>query len=79
VTDNVLAAIITSIATAASTAGVAITALVLNNKRFDLIEKRLDSIERRIDGFDRKLDVIQTDLKQFYKDIAQLRARTGLE
>jgi hypothetical protein len=72
VTDNVLAAIITSIATAASTAGVAITALVLNNKRFDLIEKRLDAIER-------KLELIQSDLKQFYKDIALLRARTGLD
>lgn len=71
-TDNIIVAIITSVATAASTAGVAITALVLNNKRFDLIEKRLDAIERR-------LELIEGDLKHFYKGIAQLRARTGLE
>lgn len=78
-TDNVIAAIITSVATSASTAGVAITALVLNNKRFDLIEKRIDAVERRLDTIERKLELIQSDLKQFYKDIAQLRARTGLE
>jgi hypothetical protein len=71
-TERVIAAIITSVGTSASTADVAITALVLNNKRFDVIEKRLDTIER-------KLELIQTGLKQFYKDIAQLRARTGLD
>lgn len=67
-TDNVIAAIITSVATAASTVGVAITALVLNNKGFDLIEKRLGSVER-------KLELIESDLEQ----VAQLRARTALD
>ena len=69
---NLLSAIVTSIATAGSTAGVAITAIVLNNKRFESLERRLESIER--------------DLKEFFKaeaehdrEIARLKDHTGLK
>lgn len=41
--------------------------------------ERFKSIEGRLDKIERTLEVIQTDLKQFYKDIAQLKARAGLE
>ena len=43
--NNLAAAIVTSISTAASTAGVAITALILSNKRMDRLEVRLEKIE----------------------------------
>jgi hypothetical protein len=41
--------------------------------------ERFKGIEQRLDKIERTLEVIQADLKQFYKDIAQLKARTGLE
>jgi tetrahydromethanopterin S-methyltransferase subunit G len=65
---NSLVVIIASVAGSASTAGVAITALVLNSKGFDLIDKRLDSIER-------KLELISSNLER----IEQLSARTCLD
>ena len=43
--NNLAAAIVTSISTAASTAGVAITALILSNKLMDRLEVRLEKIE----------------------------------
>lgn len=83
---NLLTAVVTSICTAGSTAGVAIVALVINNKRFDLIEKRLDSLEHRIDRLDARLDRIEGDLKEFYRvqaehatDISRLKDRTDLK
>jgi hypothetical protein len=54
--SNILVAVITSVTSAASTAGVAITALVLNNKRFDLIEKRLDKMESKLESIDTRLN-----------------------
>ncbi|MDQ2840552.1 MAG: hypothetical protein M3Y72_05840 [Acidobacteriota bacterium] len=84
--DSLLAAIVTAVATSASTAGVAITALVLSNKRFDLTEKRFESIdkrfdliEKRLDKIERTLELIQSDLKEFYKDITRLKAKVGLD
>lgn len=59
---NLLAAVVTSISTAAATAGVAITALVLNNKRFDLIERRLDKIEARLDAIEARLNEMTVDI-----------------
>jgi len=46
---NLLAAIVTSLCTAASTSGVAITALVLSSKRMDRIESRLEKIETALE------------------------------
>ena len=63
---NILIAVITSVTSASATAGVAITALVLNNKRFDLIERRLDKIEG-------KLEAIDTRLNEMTLDIAKLK------
>ena len=59
---NVLTAIITSVTTAGSTAGVAITALVLNNKRFELLEKRLDKIEAKLESIDGRLNEMTIDI-----------------
>lgn len=49
------------------------------DQRFIGIDQRFASVEQRLDKIDRTLDVIQADLKQFFKDIAQLKARTGME
>jgi septal ring factor EnvC (AmiA/AmiB activator) len=49
------------------------------DQRFIGIDQRFAGIEQRLDKIDRTLEVIQADLKQFYKDIAQLKARTGME
>jgi hypothetical protein len=48
VDSNVVVAIVTSVSTAASTAGVAITALLLSNKRIDRLEVILDRNLERI-------------------------------
>jgi peptidoglycan hydrolase CwlO-like protein len=59
---NLLTAVITSVSSAASTAGVATTALVLNNKRFDLIEKRLDKIEAKLESIDARMNEMTVDI-----------------
>jgi hypothetical protein len=59
---NILVAVITSVTSAASTAGVAITAIVINNKRFELLEKRLDKIETKLEGIDTRLNEITLDI-----------------
>jgi hypothetical protein len=46
---NLLAAIVPSLCTTPSTSEVAITALVLSNKRMDRIESRLEKIETALD------------------------------
>jgi hypothetical protein len=58
--SNLVVAIVTSITTAGSTAGVAITALMLSNKRIDRVEARLDRVEMRLEaGFEK----VQTALE----------------
>jgi hypothetical protein len=46
--SDLIVAIVTSVCTAGSTAGVAITALILQNKRVDRIEAKIDALENRI-------------------------------
>lgn len=46
--SNLVVAIVTSVCTAGSTAGVAITAIILANKRMDRIEVKIDALENRI-------------------------------
>jgi hypothetical protein len=74
---TILTAIITSVTSAASTVGVAITALVLNTKRFDLIERRMDRLEesfvKRLDRIDAKLEGIDARLNEMTIDIAKLK------
>jgi hypothetical protein len=45
VDSNLLTAIVTSVCTAGSTAGVAITALLVQSKRMDRVEGKLDKID----------------------------------
>ncbi len=65
-----------AIVSASSAAAVGIAAVVVNvvwmGRTFSQLDKRLDKVEGT-------LEIIQFDLKRFYKDIAQLKARTGLE
>ncbi len=66
--DNIAVALIS----ASSAVIVSVTALVLNNKRFNDMSKRLDRIEHT-------LELIQADLKEFYRDITRLKERAGLQ
>jgi hypothetical protein len=47
--SSLLVAIVTSVCTAASTAGVAITALVLSNKRVDRVEAAIDKVNATLE------------------------------
>ena len=47
---------------------VAIVALMQNSKRFDEIGKRIERVEKQ-------LDVIQSDLKEFFRTLADLDKR----
>jgi hypothetical protein len=64
---NSLAAIIS----ATSSAAVAITALILNQRGFAAIDSRFASLESRIASmearFDRRFEAIEADLKEFFK------------
>jgi len=64
---DILAAIIS----AASSAAVAITALILNQRGFTTIENRFTALEGRITAmearFDRRFEAIESDLKEFFK------------
>ena len=58
----------TAIVSACATALVAIVALMQNSKRFDEIGKRIERVEKQ-------LDVIQSDLKEFFRTLADLDKR----
>ena len=60
--SNILVAVITSVTSAASTTGVAITAIILNNKRFEVMERRIESIETKLDMIIGKANDIDTRL-----------------
>lgn len=67
--SNLATAIVTSIATAGSSAGVAITALVLQNKRIDRVEGKLDKIETALEmltgalhELDKRLSILEDRL-----------------
>ena len=53
--NNTLVAIVTSVCTAGSTAGVAITALVLSNKRIDRAESAIDGLTNSVNS---RLDLL---------------------
>lgn len=64
--SNLVIAIVTSVSTAASTAGVAITALLLSNKRIDRLEANLDKINTTLEmltgslhDLDKRLSIIE--------------------
>ena len=58
----------TAIVSASATALVAIVALIQNSKRFEEMGKRIDRVEKQ-------LDVIQSDLKEFFRTLAELDKR----
>jgi len=64
---NTLAAIIS----AASSAAVAITALLLNQRGFAQLDKRIDDLRSDLNQFradtNHRLDRIEVDLKEFFK------------
>lgn len=76
--NNLLAAIVPSVTTAGSTAGVAITALILNNKRFDLLEKRLDTLERCLERIETRLEGMERDYRKLYVDMGRVKAKLGI-
>lgn len=65
----------TAIVSACATALVAIVALIQNSKRFDEIGKRFDDFGKRIERVEKQLDVIQSDLKEFFRTMAELDKR----
>ncbi len=60
--------ITTAIVSAGATALVAIVALIQNSKRFEDMGKRIDRVEKQ-------LDTIQSDLKEFFRILADLDKR----
>jgi hypothetical protein len=66
---SLVLAIVTSVCTAGSTAGVAITALMLSNKRIDRVEASLDKLSARFDSmearFDSRFDSVEARFELF--------------
>jgi hypothetical protein len=58
---NLVLAIVTSVCTAGSTNGVAITALMLSNKRIDLVEASLDRLNAQ---FDFRIERVETSIQR---------------
>jgi hypothetical protein len=79
--SNLVVAIVTSITTAGSTAGVAITALMLSNKRIDRVEARLDRVEMRLEaGFEKvqtALEMLTGWLHDINKRLSVIEDRVG--
>jgi len=64
--NSTIVAIATSVCTASSTAGVAITALVLSNKRIDRVEAAIDKVNTTLEmltgslhDIDKRLSIIE--------------------
>ena len=64
--DSTIVAIATSVCTASSTAGVAITALVLSNKRIDRVEAAIDKVNSTLEmltgslhDIDKRLSIVE--------------------
>ena len=78
---NLVVAIVTSVCTAGSTAGVAITALMLSNKRIDRVESALDKLTDKIDdrfsGIDARLDILSGSLHEIDKRLSIIEDRVG--
>ena len=43
------------------------------------IGKSFDGLGKRIDALEHRLGVVEQDLKQFYRDIVQIKQKIGLE
>ena len=65
----------TAIVSASGTTLVAVVALILNSKRFGDMGKRFDDMGTRMDRIERRLEIIKSDLKEFFRTLAQLDKR----
>ncbi len=79
--SNLMVAIVTSVSTAATTAGVAITALLLSNKRLDGVETAVDRLTAKIDerfgGIDARLEMLTGSLHDIDKRLSIIEDRVG--
>jgi predicted nuclease with TOPRIM domain len=65
----------TAIVSAGATALVAIVALIQNSKRLEDMGKRFDDMAQRIGRVEKQLELIQSDLKEFFRTLAELDKR----
>jgi len=71
---NSVVAIVTSVCTASSTAGVAITALVLSNKRFDRVETAIGGLTNSVNS---RLKLLTGALRDIDKRLSIIQDRVG--
>ncbi len=75
--SNITVALVTSVCTAGSTAGVAITALLLSNKRIDRVETAIDRLNGRFDSMDSRFDLLTGALHDIDKRMSLIEDRVG--
>jgi len=75
--SNLVVAIVTSVCTAGSTAGVAIVALMLSNKRIDRLEAGLDKLNSRFDGMDSRFELLIGAIHDLDKHLSIIEDRVG--
>ena len=73
--------LIAAIISAVSSAAVAITALLLNQRGFTTIENRITDMGNRMTNLenrmDRRLEAVEADLKEFFKAQTEFDKRLG--
>jgi TolA-binding protein len=79
--SNLITALVTSVTAAGSTAGVAITALLLSNKRIDRVEAALDrltsSVDARLESVDARLESLTGSMHDIDKRLSIIEDRVG--
>ena len=73
--SNLLATIVTSVTTAGSTAGVAIVALLLNNRRVGALEK---TMEKGFDKMDHRFEKLETAVEMLNGTTKELDKRLSI-
>jgi hypothetical protein len=68
---------VTSVGTPAATAGVAITALLLSNKRIDRVGAALDRLNSRFDSMDSRFGLLTGALHDIDKRLSIIEDRVG--
>jgi len=72
--SNLLVAIVTSVCTAGSTAGVAITALMLSTRRIDRLEAAMDRMTTSVDA---RLEMLTGAVHKLDKRLSIIEDRVG--
>ncbi len=75
--SNIAVALVTSVCTAGSTAGVAITALLLSNRRIDRVEAAIDRLNGRFDSMDSRFELLTRALHGIDKRLLIIEDRVG--